>query len=252
MKIDFPIPGQYKQLLQLWQEAFGDSEEFIEGFFYTGFSPARCRCITENGNVLAALYWLEGQYEDQRIAYIYAVAVAKEARGRGLSRMLMADTHAHLALRGYDSAMLVPQGAGLRQLYAKLGYRDCTTVDEFTAQAAAPAETLRRIDRYTYARLRREMLPQGSVIQEDENIAYLETIAFFYQGEDLLVAANSYNGKLRCPELLGDPARAPGILAALNCAEGSFRVPGGDIPFAMFLPLVPWAKEPEYLGLSFD
>lgn len=252
MKIDFPVPGQYKQLLQLWQEAFGDSEEFIEGFFYTGFSPARCRCVTEDGRVLAALYWLEAQYADQRFAYIYAVAVAKAARGQGLSRLLMADTHAHLILRGYDGAMLVPQDAGLRQMYGKLGYRDCTTVREFTARAGDEPETLRRIDRDTYARLRRELLPTGGVIQEEENIAYLETMAFFYQGDGLLVAANAVNGKLWCPELLGDLGRAPGILTALNCTEGSFRGPGEGVPFAMFLPLVPWAREPGYLGLSFD
>ncbi len=48
MKIDFPVPKQYKQLTALWQEAFGDTEEFIDGFFCTAFSPARCRCITIN------------------------------------------------------------------------------------------------------------------------------------------------------------------------------------------------------------
>lgn len=252
MKIDFPVPKQYPQLKRLWQEAFGDSEEFIDGFFYTGFSPARCRCITINRRVVAALYWLDLRYENQRFAYIYAVAVEKNRRGKGLSRVLMDDTHAHLTLRGYDGAMLVPQDAGLRQMYAKLGYRDGTCVSEFTARAGETPEVLRRIDRDTYARLRRQMLPAGGVIQEEENIAYLETIAFFYQGEGLLLAANAVNGKLRCPELLGDPQRAPGILKALNCAGGSFRIPGDEIPFAMFLPLVPEAKKPQYLGLAFD
>ena len=32
MKIDFPVPAQYDQLMALWQEAFGDSEEFVDGF----------------------------------------------------------------------------------------------------------------------------------------------------------------------------------------------------------------------------
>ena len=43
MKIDHPVPEQYQQLVQLWKEAFGDTEEFIDGFFCTAFSPARCR-----------------------------------------------------------------------------------------------------------------------------------------------------------------------------------------------------------------
>ena len=39
MKIDFPIPTQYDQLRKLWQDAFGDDEIFVDGFFCTGFAP---------------------------------------------------------------------------------------------------------------------------------------------------------------------------------------------------------------------
>lgn len=252
MKIDFPLPKQNKQLVSLWQEAFGDTEEFVDGFFYTGFSPSRCRCITISRKVVAALYWLDVRYENQRFAYIYAVAVAKSRQGKGLGRALMEDTHAHLALRGYDGALLVPQSPELRELYEKLGYRDATTVTEFTCQAGETPLVLHRIDRDEYAALRRASLPQGSALQEDESISFLETMAFFYRGEHVLLAANAENGRLHCPELLGDPAAAPGILASLNCTEGFFRTPGGEKPFAMFRPLEAGAVPPKYLGLAFD
>lgn len=252
MKIDFPVPKQYKQLSQLWQEAFGDTEEFVDGFFYTGFSPSRCRCITINKKVAAALYWLDVTYEDQRFAYIYAVAVAQSRRGKGLCSALMADTHAHLTLRGYGGALLVPQTQELREMYNRMGYRDCTAVTEFECRAGTEALELHRIDRDEYARLRREMLPPDSALQEDESISFLETMAFFYQGDHVLLAALPENGKLMCPELLGPADAAPGILAALNCKSGSFRTPGGEKPFAMFLPLAEDAKVPGYLGLAFD
>lgn len=252
MKIDFPVPKQYKQLQALWQEAFGDTEEFIDGFFCTAFSPARCRCVTINKKVAAALYWMDVTYEGQRFAYLYAVAVAKSRRGKGICAALMADTHAHLALRGYDGVLLVPQEEDLRQMYGKMGYRDCTRVDQFPARAGESPVALQRIDREEYAQLRREFLPAGSAVEEEESIAFLETMAFFYRGEDLLLAAHAENSRLWCPEFLGDRAMAPGVLASLRCAEGLFRGPGSAYPFAMFLPLEAEAKAPEYLGFAFD
>lgn len=252
MKIDFPVPSQYDALSDLWQEAFGDSEEFVDGFFYTGFSPARCRCGVEDGKLVAALYWFDVTYEKQRFAYVYAVAVDKACRGRGLGRQLMEDTHAHLKLRGYDGVLLMPQKEGLRELYAKLGYSECTRVQEFVCQAAEEPVALRRIDREEYARLRLTYLPEGGAIQEAESIAYLEMMAFFYAGEDFLLAAQKQSQRLFGLELLGNIQSAPGILAALGCGEGCFRIPGEEVPFTMFLPLVKQATPPSYLGLVFD
>lgn len=252
MKIDFPIPKQYEQLMQLWQEAFGDTEEFVDGFFCTAFSPARCRCITIDGKVAAALYWMDVTYEGQRFAYLYAVAVAEKYRGKGLCAALMADTHAHLTLRGYDGVLLVPQEEGLRKMYEKMGYRNATSVDEFPAQAGDTPVTLQRIDREEYARLRKALLPAGSAVEEEESVAFLETMAFFYRGENLLLAAHAENGKLWCPEFLGDPSAAPGVLAALRCGEGHFRTGGNTFPFAMFLPLEEDVRIPGYLGFAFD
>lgn len=252
MKIDFPVPQQYEQLMQLWQEAFGDTEEFVDGFFCTAFSPARCRCVTIDGKVVAALYWMDVTYEGQRFAYLYAVAVAEKHRGKGLCAALMADTHAHLTLRGYDGVLLVPQEEGLRQMYEKMGYRNATSVDEFPAQAGDTPVTLQRIDREEYARLRKALLPAGSAVEEEESIAFLETMAFFYRGENLLLAAHAENGKLWCPEFLGAPSAAPGVLAALRCGEGHFRTGGNTFPFAMFLPLEEDVRIPSYLGFAFD
>jgi len=252
MKIDFPTPDQGMQMAALWQEAFGDSLEFIEGFFVTAHSPSRCRCITEEGRVVAALYWLDTSYQGQRFAYLYAIAVAKSHRGRGLCRKLIEDTHAHLALRGYDGCLLYPATDALRQLYRKYGYETRTTVSRFTCTAGTDPVPLQRIDRDTYAALRRTYLPENAVIQEEENVAYLEMMAFFYAGEDFLLAASTEAGKLTSPEYLGPREKAPQILAALNCTEGTFQTPGEDLPFAMFLKLRPEAKAPGYFGLAFS
>ena len=252
MKIDYPVPKQYKQLTQLWQEAFGDTEEFIDGFFCTAFSPARCRCMVINKKVAAAVYWMDVRLGKQRFAYLYAVAVDKKRRSKGLGKMILQDVQAQLSLRGYDGVLLVPGSESLRGYYEKLGYRTCTYVQEFPARAGEMPVALRRIDREEYAALRAKLLPEDSGLEAEENIAFLETMAFFYRGENLLLAAHGENGRLWCPEYLGDPAQAPGILKTLNCAEGHFRTTGDTFPFAMFLPLKEGAQPPKHLSLAFD
>ena len=252
MKIDFPVPKQYPQLIQLWQEAFGDTEEFIDGFFCTAFSPARCRCMVINKKVAAALYWMDVRRGEQRYAYIYAVAVATNCQGKGYGRAMLEDAQAHLAFRGYDGILLVPGSESLRGYYEKHGYITATHVHEFPAQAGETPVSLQRINREEYGMLRQALLPAGAGVEQEEIIAFLETLAFFYRGENLLLAANLENGKLWCPEYLGDPAMAPGVLKALNCAEGHFRGPGNTFPFAMFLPLSKDAQAPSHLSFAFD
>ena len=252
MKIDHPVPKQYHELVELWQEAFGDTEEFIDGFFCTSFSPARCRCVVIDQRVVAALYWMDVRLGKQRFAYLYAVAVAKKHRDKGLGKLLLWDTQAQLSLRGYDGVLLVPGSESLRGYYEKLGYTTCTQICEFPARAGEEPVALQRIGREEYARLRAELLPEGSGMDSQENIDFLETMTFFYRGENLLLAAHGVNGKLWCPEYLGDPAAAPGVLKTLNCEEGHFRTPGDTFPFAMFLPLTEQTQPPKHLALAFD
>lgn len=251
MRIDFPRPDQVPQLRRLWQLAFGDSVAFIDQFFQTGYAPERCRCVTVDGQAAAALYWFDVSCEGQKMAYIYAVATHPDCRGKGLCRALMEDTHALLVSQGYAAGLLVPDGDSLRRMYAKLGYRDCSNVSEFTC-AAGEAVPVRAVAVEEYAALRRKLLPDGGVVQEGENLSYLENYARFYAGTDFLLAAVPDGEALYGAELLGNRDAAPGILRALGYASGRFRSPGDDVAFAMFRPLIPDAKPPRYLGLAFD
>jgi hypothetical protein len=165
----------------------------------------------------------------------------------------MEDTHALLARQDYDGVLLVPQSEGLRRMYGSFGYCTCTTVSEiFCAAGEAPAE-IHSITRDEYARLRRQFLPEGGAIQEGENLTFLETYGKFYRGTDfLLVAQPDGEGNLFGAELLGNAAAAPRILRSLGYSQGTFRLPGESLEFAMFLPLRPDAQAPDYFGLAFD
>ena len=86
MKIDCPTPASVPALRQLWKAAFGDTEGFLDCFFDTAFSPHRCRCVTVDGEIAAALYWFDVTCREQPMAYIYAVATHPDHRGRGRGR----------------------------------------------------------------------------------------------------------------------------------------------------------------------
>lgn len=253
MTFDYPAPEQLPVLKQLWADAFGDTEDFISGFFSTAFSPLRCRVARENGETAGVLYWFDVTCRGQKMAYFYAVATHPAHRGRGVCRGLMADTHALLRAQGYAGALLVPETEALRNMYASFGYRGAASVAETFCAAGSVPTDLHQIDREEYARLRREYLPEGGVVQEGENLRFFAEQARFYRGTGFLLAAQPTEGEsLFGCELLGDAAAAPGILKSLGYAQGTFRTPGEKKPFAMFLPLTKTAQAPAYFGLAFD
>ena len=250
MNIDYPSPDQLDGLQKLWQEAFGDDDAFVEQFYTYGFAPDRCRCLTVEGQIAAALYWFDCSYQGKPLAYLYGVATAKAHRGKGLCRILTENTHSHLKYLGYTGEILVPAEDDLFQMYEKMGYAPCSSVSEFTCVAGDMPVALRSIDAEEYCRLRREFLPENGVLQEGDNLNFLQTLADFYAGEDFLAAV--YRGeKCIVPELLGNADAAPGILAALRKSKGHFRTPGTQKPFAMYHALSDMPA-PEYFGLAFD
>lgn len=251
MKIDFPQREQLPQLRSLWREAFGDGDEFLDLFFESGFSPDRCRCVTLDGQIAAALYWFDCLCDGRKIAYLYAIATRKSCRGKGLCAALMADTHTLFTQKGYAGAILVPGDEGLFRMYGKMGYETCSHISQKPFASNGKPLALRSVGREEYARLRRQLLPAGGVIQEGENLTFLEKLTAFYAGDGFVLCADTENGRVWAPELLGDHEAAPRILAALGAVEGSFRFPGTDRPFAMYRPLTD-AAAPRYFGLAFD
>ena len=239
-------------LRQLWQEAFDDPDDFLDVFFSDSIAADGYHCILENNIPVSALYWFDCELQGHRLAYIYGVATLKSHRGRGLARQLMAETHEILRKQGYSGAVLVPEEAHLFDFYRKLGYRTVSTVAEFSCSWGDSPLPLREIGAEEYARLRRKWLPEGGVVQEGETLAFLQSYARFYAGEDFLLVGEHLRGSLVSQELLGNSDAAPGILRTLDIPRGHFRTPGTDLDFAMFLPLEKDCPLPAWFGLSLD
>jgi len=252
MRPDHPHPALIPGLRKLWQEAFGDTEEYLDGFFRLAYSPENCLCIGEGDIVHAALYWLDMTCRGERIAYIYAVATAKNRRGEGLCRTLMDAAHVLLAQRGYAAAVLVPQNVGLSRMYEKMGYASCCGISKMTFSAAEEPVSLRRVGQSEYNALRNTLLPAGGVELGERALAFLAIHAEFFTGDGFALAAVEDKGVLHGLEYLGDTAKLPGIATALSCREGTARTPGNEKPFAMYCPLRENAPKPSHFGFAFD
>ena len=247
-----PSREHLPRLVRLWKDAFGEYDGFWELFLDTGYLPDHCRCILENGEPIAGLYWFDCRCGNDKIAYIYAVVTDPNHRGRGLCRKLMADVHAHLENQGYASAMLVPADEGLREMYRKMGYEDCTTIAELSCRAADQPVGIQAVSPDEFAVLRRKLLPEKSVIQEGIQLPFLAAQAQLFAGSDFLLAAWLEGNVLHGMELLGNTNAAPGILRALGCEKGIFQTPGANQPYSMIHKLHSAAVVPKYFGFSFD
>lgn len=244
-------------LRELWKEAFGDSDAYLDLFFDTAFSTRRCRVLADGEDIRSALYLLDCSCGSQQMCYIYAVATTRAHQGQGLANKLMAATHEDLQTQGVAGTILVPGTRELVKFYAKMGYRPCAPQGRIKATAAGPAAMLKPVSPRRYGELRGELLPLGSVIQEGASLEFLATQARLYAGKNLLLAATTLeDGTLMAQELLcPDPVvMAPKILKALRIPEGIFRVPYAQgRHFALFRPLEGWEGEaPKYFAFAFD
>lgn len=251
MKIEHPSSALIPCLRTLWKEAFGDTDAFLDLFFSVAYDPCRCRCVTEQRRVTAALYWLDFFLDEQKFAYIYAVATASDCRGRGLCKQLMTDTAVLLRENGYHGAILVPQDEGLRRMYDRMGYRDAAQIEEFFCAASELSISVKEITAEDYAALRSSFAPEGSLQPGNQALAFLGATTRMYAGNGFIGAVSRETDHLRLLEYLGDNLKLPALIAALGATEATVRTPGST-PFAMYLPLAADCRKPEYYPFAFD
>ena len=252
MKTDHPSLCHRDQMRKLWQDAFGDTDVFLDSFYSTAYTPDQCLGIFIGEELAAVLYWIDCHIQDQKLAYIYAVVTAPAHRGKGLCRKLMEDAHKLLKSRGYSGSILVPQKESLRQMYAGMGYQNAGGLTVFPCDAGTEPLPLRAVGPQEFAALRRTLLPENAVIQEGEGLRFLGQQLQFYAGDAFLLAAYVENDILHGIELLGSQDSAPAILKTLDLPHGIFRTPGHSQPFAMFHALTENAAHPKYFGFAFD
>ena len=251
MTIDMPQKSQIPQLRSLWQQAFGDSDAFLDGFFATGFSENRCMCVTWNEAVVAALYWFDCSCNGKKLAYIYAVATDETFQGKGFCRSLMESTHRHLEKAGYWGAIVVPGDRGLFDLYEKLGYQGFCPKQLREVTAGESPIAVQPLTPEAYFEKRNQQLPEGGVVQDIAALSYLSTFAGFYEA-DGCIFCGSGEDVFRFQEFFGAEEKLPGILAGLQTGLGRVPCPGDGLNSAMFIPLTDSPEMPAYFGLAMN
>lgn len=238
-------------LRQLWKEAFGDTDEFLDIFFQKGFSFDRCRLLKTENTVAAALYWFDCSWESKKVAYLYAIATAKSHQGQGLCRALMENTHDHLKSLGYSGAALVPATKELFSLYEKFGYRSFCPMDTVSVLSEEKDISLCPIDAATYGNLRREFMPAGTIVQEGATLTFLGCFAQFYQLDSGIACLSKEGDTLNIQEYLADPKEIPALIFALKAEKANVHL-AGKTESAMFLSFENSNKLPSYLGISLN
>lgn len=220
------IPG----LRALWSRVFGDSEALISGFLRllpemgTGAVALAGDRIVGAAYVMTGLELVRPGRAEERLGYIYAVAVDESCRGLGLGRGLCLMARELARRHGAERICTLPAEGSLYAWYEDvLGLKAALRrrLDEI---AAAPGPfSFREVSAGDYGAAReallgrRDHLRPGRAALEFQELLCRDCGGGLYAFEGGLAAAYPENGRLHVKELIcSGPARpvAAGALAA--------------------------------------
>ena len=110
-----------KRLVSMWQEAFSDSEEYVNSFFDSRL--AKTYVYSENDVPMGMVSVFDISLADKKGAYIYALVVDKLYRGKGVASALLEAVQEFLLTSGYKFCLVVPSPyEPLESFYKKFGF----------------------------------------------------------------------------------------------------------------------------------
>ncbi|MDR0348937.1 MAG: GNAT family N-acetyltransferase [Tannerella sp.] len=115
-----------QQIIDLWKESFGDSDEFINLFFSRVYKEENTFAIKQNNRVIAALqtvpYQMTFYGTTVTTGYVCGVCTASAERGKGLMKQLMQKAIDEMRRRKYIFSTLIPASEWLFDYYRNFGY----------------------------------------------------------------------------------------------------------------------------------
>jgi len=129
-----------QELISLWQEAFGDDENFISSFLNAYMIPEyNAPIITADGKIASALYLIDFPlYSNTNnlgdCAYLFAAATKKEYRNKGYMSDLIAYSAELCKNRGLKAIFLFPQNQDQKLFgyYSKFGFKTIYAAKKIT------------------------------------------------------------------------------------------------------------------------
>ncbi len=120
--VKFETEELKQDAVKLWNEAFGDSEEYIS-FFHSAHDSCFCLMLTDGDELTNALYLIDGELCGQKGYYLFAAATFKKFRGRGYMAALLEKAERFAKNNGKSFIALVPAEGTLFDYYSRFGYK---------------------------------------------------------------------------------------------------------------------------------
>lgn len=235
-------PEDRPALRALWQTAFGDGADYIDGFFARFPAPGGCVTADVGGKAVSAMYILgdvtvhTGRHTALTAGYTYALATLPEYRGRGIGGAVYRAA-VSAALEKADAACVLPAEAGLYPFYESAGAAPVSYVREARLSrgemtAAAPVRAY-RADPWQYANMREALL---------RGLPHAEFPEAFYDqmeagGTEFFLLENGGGAAMDAPE--------DGV-----CRVTEFLDPGGDGCEKSLAALAGWRDAEAYIVRS--
>ncbi|MDD6728903.1 MAG: GNAT family N-acetyltransferase [Eubacteriales bacterium] len=110
----------YEQIIPLWQEAFGDSEDDVL-FFLNGCKNKKCLGYYKGERLVSMMFLVDCLCDGKNMKYIYAASTLKSEQGKGYMSKLL-----DYCRKNAGSFCLVPADESLVTFYEKRGMADKT------------------------------------------------------------------------------------------------------------------------------
>lgn len=115
-----------QQVIDLWQECFGDPEAFVQLYFSTKYTEENSVVYVEGERVLSALqmlpYLMTCWGRELHTSYISGASTWPDARGKGLMKDLLIKAFGIMRSRDIHLSTLIPAEPWLFDFYKKAGY----------------------------------------------------------------------------------------------------------------------------------
>ena len=229
------VQADVPALIDLWQEAFGETKEEVLPFFREILPLCRPWCVKDGDTLCAMAYALPQPLHTEAgtlpAAYLYAVPTKREYRGRGLASRLLDEMARALKGEGICGLLLVPANLPLFDFYAKLGFSPFSHRGK--QQIFAEDTPVSAVSAEEYRSLREAFAPPVHNVPPAPVLRHLSLFAW----EGGCAAAERTPEGVIFRELLGDVSCAGGVLRHMEAGEGTAILPEGDVPYAVACPL---------------
>lgn len=200
------------RLKEIWQEAFGNEENFTEDFFTYAFSGEETLCYMENGQILGVLYMLPCRImaasgKEEKAYYFYALATAEQFRGRGIMGKLIRHAQEEIKEQGCHTIFLIPASEGLISYYEQFGFDQLICPVTYVLRQEEPERILEEamgvsVEEASFEE-RKALGVRTDWISTNRNVFFEERLEDFYRKRSMLEKESFFRKLVRGEKTVG-------------------------------------------------